>query len=386
MTRWFLGIISMVILVNGCATSRTEFKVIKLTPRPVFTFTATPGPSVEPTPESEATVVPTETTTRKTTVQEYKVQEGDCLWRICDRLFGDPELYPQVATLNQIANPDLIHPGQRLQFKGMEQTLQATVVPKSSPTPTTIQKTKQTIQLTPSATATAVVFPDRVNKAFAPGEKLLFSVEYFGISAGYATLAVHDGPEMYGREIYHIIATARTHPAFEWIFKVRDRIESFFDAQSLFPWRYEKHLREGNYSNDSSIIYDQIQGKVIKDKGRTIIEAPPLVQDVLSVFYYYRTLDIEIGETLSIPVVADNGKYYDVLVKAIRRETVSVPAGKFDCIVVEPYMEFEGVFQHKGKIFIWLTDDKRKVPVLIKSGIIIGTIDIILRDATVVDM
>ena len=351
----------------------------------MFTFTATPVPATAPTLKPGVTAVPTETATQAETPREYLVQTGDCLWWICDRLFGDPTLYPQVAAINQIVNPDLIHPGQQLQFSGMDRQIRTATKTELEPKKTQVVQPQPTPAATLTVTATQVVFPDRKNSAFAPGEKLLFSVEYFGISAGYATLAVHAGPDMYGRQTYHIIATARTHPAFEWIFKVRDRIESFFDARGLFSWRYEKHLREGSYSNDSAIIYDQIQRKVIKDNGRTIIEAPPLVQDVLSEFYYYRTLDIKIGETETIPVVADNGKIYDVLVKAIRREKVRVPAGEFNCIVVEPYLKFEGIFKHQGKIHIWLTDDKRKVPVLIKSGIIIGTIDVVLRDATVVD-
>ena len=77
---------------------------------------------------------------------------------------------------------------------------------------------------------------------------------------------------------------------------------------------------------------------------------------------------------------------YKRQVKVLRREQVTVPAGTFHCIVVEPALKFEGLFQQKGKITLWLTDDVRRVPVLIKSQIVIGTIDIVLRDAVVVDV
>jgi len=62
-----------------------------------------------------------------------------------------------------------------------------------------------------------------------------------------------------------------------------------------------------------------------------------------------------------------------------------VPAGTFDCIVVEPALKFEGLFQQKGKVTIWLTDDEHRVPVLIKTQIVIGTIDIVLREAKIVE-
>jgi len=384
MSRLFsIFAIALSLLISGCASGRTEFKVFKITPSPLLVITSTPVSTLVPQKDKVIRIQQKHALTATLESKEYKVQAGDCLWHISGRLFGDPWLYKKIAEINRIENPDLIHPGQVLQFTGImaqgiqlqpagkTNTIRPAVTPVSTPT------------ITPEAQA--IVFPERVNHAFGPGEKLLFSVEYFGISAGYATLSVDKGPEMHGRPTLHLVATARTHPAFEWFFKVRDCIESFFDARSLFSWRYEKHLREGSYSNDSYIIYDQFQQKIIKDQGKTILVAPPLCQDVLSEFYYYRTLDSKVGAEDSIPVVADDGKTYEVLVKVLRREKVRVPAGEFNCLVIEPYLKFEGVFKHQGKIHIWLTDDKRKVPVLIKSGIIIGTINIVLRDAVVAD-
>lgn len=369
MKRLLLAAVGGVLLLTGCASGRTEFKVIKITPQALVTVTPTPVPETQPQGPDETGV--------------YVVQSGDCLWTICERYLGDPWKYPEVAQANNIPDPDRIEPGLRVNLgKRWERVAPAVT---GSTTPAVRRTPAATPAVTPSPTPTSQ-FPDRPNQAFGPGEKLLFSVEYFGISAGYATLAVHAGPEMHGRATLHLIASARTHPAFEWIFKVRDRIESFFDARGLFPWRYEKHLREGGYSNDSFIIYDQFHQKAIKDEGRTILDASPLVQDILSEFYYFRTLPIRIGEDVTFPVFADDGKEYEVVVEVLRREQVSVPAGKFNCLVVKPQIKFEGLFQSKGEMHIWITDDHRKVPVLIKSAIVIGTIDIVLRDATVVDV
>ncbi len=332
------------------------------------------------TPEMTPTLTATPEPAPASTAPTYTVVAGDTLWHISRRLLGDPLRYPELATRNRIPNPDLILPGQVLL---LDQA--ATTVPAPQTTPSTTSQPTQ--QPTPTAVPTPrAAFPSRPNRAFAPGEKLLFSVEYLGIAAGFATLSVEPGPVMHGRKTLHLIATARTHPAFEWFFKVRDRIESFFDADGLFSWRYEKHLREGGYSNDSIMIYDQFKQEVVKDEGRTRVPAPALAQDVLSEFYFYRAAMPPLGQELTIPVVADDGKTYEVIVKSLRREKVRVPAGEFNCIVVQPQMKFEGVFQSKGEINIWLTDDARRVPVLVKSAIIIGTIDVVLRDAVVVDV
>jgi LysM repeat protein len=316
----------------------------------------------------------------------YTVKSGECLWRICHRVLGNPFQYRQVALTNNISRPDLIYPGQVLRFPQTPAVLEKPVL-----APVVLKKTVVKIPapaaslLDPDPAPPAVTFPNRPNACFGPGEQLSFSVEYFGISAGFATLSVLEGPKLHSRPTYHLLAEARTHPAFEWFYKVRDKIESYFDQQSLFPWRYEKHLREGGYSNDSDMSYDQAQQRVIKDQGRTIVSAPPLTQDVLSEFYYFRTLPLKVGDDIKIPVVADDGKIYDLRVNVLRRERITVPAGTFNCLMVEPYLNFEGLFQHKGKLHIWVTDDVRRVPVLIKSEILIGSINIVLRNAVVVE-
>lgn len=220
------------------------------------------------------------------------------------------------------------------------------------------------------------------NKAYAVGEKLTFAVQYFSITAGYATLSAAELVEVDGRPCVHIVAEARTHPAFESIFKVRDRIESFIDAETLFPWRYEKHLREGSYVADSAYIYDHRAGKMLEpSRPERVTLIPPDTQDVISCFYLFRTMPLIVGESLYIKVAADDMKNYELKVDVLKRERVKTLAGDFDCIKVQPHLKFEGVFQQKGEIFVWVTDDERHIPVKIRSKIAIGSININLQEA-----
>jgi hypothetical protein len=66
-------------------------------------------------------------------------------------------------------------------------------------------------------------------------------------------------------------------------------------------------------------------------------------------------------------------------VKVQGRERVKVPAGTFDCLVVEPMLKAGGLFKHEGRIWVWLTDDTTKLPVLMKTKVIIGTVDAKLK-------
>jgi hypothetical protein len=69
-------------------------------------------------------------------------------------------------------------------------------------------------------------------------------------------------------------------------------------------------------------------------------------------------------------------------VKVLRREKVKVPAGEFDCLVVEPVLQASGIFKHEGRLTVWLTDDQFKIPVLMKSKVAVGSIASKLKNYT----
>lgn len=214
------------------------------------------------------------------------------------------------------------------------------------------------------------------NRAFGVGEKLVFEISYGPIKAGTAVMEVKEIVELKGRDCYRVISTAKSNRFFSSFFRVEDRAESFIDVKGIFSWRFEKHLREGKYRADRFAEYDQVHHIVTTNKGQ--MEVPPYVQDVLSALYYVRTQELAVGQ----PLFVDNHsgrKLYPLKVKVHRREQVTVPAGTFDCFVTEPILKAGGVFKHKGRIWVWLTADEKRMPVLMKSKVIIGSIDAKLK-------
>jgi hypothetical protein len=100
---------------------------------------------------------------------------------------------------------------------------------------------------------------------------------------------------------------------------------------------------------------------------------PPYVLDVLGAFYYVRTQNLRVGFPIYM-TNHDNAKTYELKVIVQRRETVEVSAGKFKCIMVEPQLRGDAIFQQKGELWVWLTDDQYKIPVQMKSAVFIGSI------------
>jgi hypothetical protein len=208
---------------------------------------------------------------------------------------------------------------------------------------------------------------------FLPGEKLVYSVEYGFISAGDASLSVAGIDTVRGIPCYHVQSRALSNPTFSTFFKVEDRVDSYIDMYRLTSLKLEKHLREGKYRKDIEVEFDPEKPLAYYAEGDTL-ETYPDTQDVLSSLYHLRTRELKVGKTIVIPH-HDNRKNSPLEVKVLRKEKVSVPAGKFTCFVIEPFLKDVGIFKAKGKILIWITDDERRMPVLVKASVLIGTVN-----------
>ncbi len=211
-----------------------------------------------------------------------------------------------------------------------------------------------------------------VNGAFDAGEKLSFIVRYGPVVAGSASLSIPQITTIKGHECYQIVSEARSSKFFSSVFEVRDRVESYMDKDGLFSWRFEKHLKEGKYRADQYVEFDHIKRIAVTDKNDTL-RIPPCIQDILTSFYYIRTMPIVVGKSIFIDNHADR-KLYPMEVKVLRKERIQIRAGSFNCLVVEPMLRSDAIFKQRGRLLIWLTDDHRKIPVQMQSKVIIGSI------------
>jgi len=210
------------------------------------------------------------------------------------------------------------------------------------------------------------------------GEYFKFAIDWNGLNGGSSLMQVQNLTRVDGHRVYRVVMKAESNSFVSKFYKVRDRAETYIDAESLYTRRFVKKLREGGYEKDIDVRFDQESRKAKYADGE-VFDVPPGVHDVLSAFYYVRTVPLPTGATLSIPT-HDNKKSYEMVVKVHKRERVEVPAGKFDCVLVEPMLKSEGVFKSKGSILVWLSDDARRIPVLVKSKIPVGSVSVSLTD------
>lgn len=224
--------------------------------------------------------------------------------------------------------------------------------------------------------AFSVLSPDA--GSFQVPEKLQYDLTWAGVKAGEASLEIkEDGDEI------KITSTAKSAKWVSVFYTVNDIVESRLSKDNANqtigqPVNYRMNLREGKHRRNREVVFERGSSKAIYidyiNNERNEFEIPPVIFDPISSFYYLRTVNLEVGKSVYVAIF-DNKKVWDVEVQVLRKERIEVPAGEFDTIVIKPLMRSEGIFLRKGDIHIWLTDDKRRIPVMLKTKIKIGSIN-----------
>jgi len=214
-------------------------------------------------------------------------------------------------------------------------------------------------------------------KAFKNGETLEYLVYYGFVDAGIAKLEVKEEPNKFTKkgQVYRVIGTGESKGAFNWFFKVRDRYETFIDKDEMYPHHFIRNIQEGGYKKEQEYKFSQNQNKVITNKDQTF-EIPDKAQDMLSAFYFGRSLDFsnaKIGEIFVIESFVDE-EVYPLKIKFAGFETVTVKTGTFNCMVFHPVVQQGRIFKHEDDLTVWVTNDQNKIPVLAKAKVLVGSI------------
>lgn len=217
------------------------------------------------------------------------------------------------------------------------------------------------------------------NIPFAPGEKLEYQLRWENVPAGSAWLEVLPIKTIKGRPAYHFVMIAESNAFVDIFYKVRDRIDAFANVEMTRSMHYVKKQLEGNHDKDEVVEFDWDKNSArYSNYGKKKKNPITLLDgsfDPLSAFYYTRTMGFDIGGQLERPIT-DGKKNVIGRMRVVKRETIKLLSGQtYDTYLVEPEMNHVGgVFKEsKGsKIQLWVTADKKRIPVRIQSKVSVG--------------
>jgi hypothetical protein len=220
------------------------------------------------------------------------------------------------------------------------------------------------------------------NKAFSEGEILKFKLHYGFINAGIGELRVMDNAvNVGGNACWHVVATGRSISTFDWFYKVRDRYETYIDREAMVPWRFIRDVYEGGYEFKDQYSFDQ-QSRTVLANGEKF-EVPKYTQDIVSSFYFARTLDFKYarkGDTFEVPMFLDK-EIHHFKFRFMGRETLDLGStGKFKVMVFMPVVMKGRVFKNENDLIVYVSDDENKIPLQIKANILIGSVKMTMTD------
>ncbi|MDP2921602.1 MAG: DUF3108 domain-containing protein [Candidatus Omnitrophota bacterium] len=218
------------------------------------------------------------------------------------------------------------------------------------------------------------------------GEKFTYKAEWMGMDVGYATLEVKGIEEMYGREVYRVLAKAETTSFADKLFPIEDEITTYIDTQKLYPLKFDKKQKEGKKEKDEYVIFYQDKGKAVLFSRLTHekkeFSVPKNVQDPVSCIYYFRLSDVKEGEPLFANVHLDDKNWF-LETKIANRGVVKIKdVGSWDAFMAQPMSWFQGKLNKNAKVSIWFSADEQRIPLLIvvqSSVPLVGTITITLQ-------
>jgi len=234
------------------------------------------------------------------------------------------------------------------------------------------------------ASASSRIQPLRPGFQFPYGDTLHYEGEWRFIPAGVATMRVDQSGAQ-----NHLAATADSSGVVAMLYRVQDRLNTYFDANKLCSYKVVKHTEEGARQRETVVTYDYARGKAVleernlKDNQQKKLESdiPGCVTDLVSGILYVASLPLRPGDTYIFPV-NDGGKTVTAQAHVEAREEIKIPAGTFKAIRVGPEGDSGALLKNKGRIWIWYSDDERHLPVQMRAKLFWGTVNIYLASVS----
>ena len=217
------------------------------------------------------------------------------------------------------------------------------------------------------------------NTAFKSDEIINFTVYYavagIYVNAGNATFTI-TLENMNNRPAYHIVGEGKSNSSYDWIYKVRDKYESYIDTATMQPLKFIRSVNEGGYKKYQNVTFNKTANTAISDDG--VFKVPECVQDVVSAMYYARNIDYSKcrpDDKIPFSMFLDN-EVYNMYFRYLGKETIRTRYGKFNAIKIKPLLVKGTIFEGGEKMTVWISDDENHIPLCAESPLIAGRVKI----------
>jgi len=217
------------------------------------------------------------------------------------------------------------------------------------------------------------------NTAFSADEQVSFVVYYavagIYVNAGNATFT-NTLETINNHHVFHIVGDGKTNSSYDWLYKVRDKYETFIDTATMQPLKFIRSVNEGGYKKYQNVTFNKTANTAITGDG--VFKVPPCIQDVVSSMYYARNIDFtkyKTNDSIPFSMFLDN-QVYSLYLRYLGKETVKTRYGTFTAIKIKPLLVKGTIFSGGEKMTVWISDDANHIPVRVESPIVVGSVKV----------
>lgn len=208
------------------------------------------------------------------------------------------------------------------------------------------------------------------------GEKMAYSVTFLHcLPLGSAVMEVRDVTTYGGSKAYLVTCQAQTTKWIGLFFKAQAVLNSYIDAKNLYPYKFEQILKVAGRPDDiRRATYDRLNN-IMDAEGKGKKKVPVDVRDPISAIYYLRKQDLHEGASIT-QMVNNNQSTYIFSSKVSGKKRI----GKFNCWVLDSKIRRENKsMYHSMDAVIYISDDARQVPVMVKAKTKVGPVTLRLK-------
>jgi hypothetical protein len=209
------------------------------------------------------------------------------------------------------------------------------------------------------------------------GEEISYTVFYHvaGVYAKAGSAVFSNKVEqLNGRAVFHITGVGGSNEKYDWIYRVRDRYESYIDTLTMKPVRFARDVHEGRTRKLEKIVFDHESKTATTDSG--VYKMPDCIQDVLSSIYFARNIDFnqyKKGDRIHFNLFLEN-EVHPLYIRYLGKEKIKTRYGSFNAIKFKPLLVEGTIFSGGEKMTVWVSDDGNRIPLRIQSEILIGSV------------
>jgi hypothetical protein len=217
---------------------------------------------------------------------------------------------------------------------------------------------------------------------FGIGERAVYRVSYNVVGrVGTGTMEILGIDTIRGSPAFHALFTLRGRFL---LAQVNNRFESWLDTRGVFSHRFEQQTHEVNFKRRRSREFFPAELRWTghtndRPESGTLPTAEPL--DDTAFLYFVRTLDLEVGREYLLDRYW-NPQGNPVRIRVLRRQTVTVPAGTFNTIVLQPMIRTSGLFSEGGEAEVYFAEDGARQLVMLRAKVSFGTLQLQLEQFT----